>query len=129
VDKAIRLCLKRRDHVASSASSSLTPQDHFYRQISEIDGVFEGLRGAQEEAEGDEGEDAMAAIMAVNKIFAVILRDALQTRQRKQEDAEAQKKRQKGKQKHLDNCEYLPWTAAPGGVRAALIAQVRLIDR
>ena len=140
VDRAIRLCLKHRRDSESASSAQLTPQDHFYRQISRVEDIVHGLQEAMEETAKDASPDKVVeAVMAVNRIVVTVLRDALQTRQRKQEEF----RRQRMVKQHLEaaaatssrkteeeadsDFEFLPWTSTPGpvGMRTALMNQFR----
>jgi hypothetical protein len=74
VDKAIREALKHRPSSGeSSGLTNLTPQDHFYRQISRIEDFVEGFQRVEQEAfvSNRSPSDVVATVLAVNKIILV----------------------------------------------------------
>ncbi len=74
MDKAIREALKHRPSSGeSSGLTNLTPQDHFYRQISRIEDFVEGFQRVEQEAfvSNRSPSDVVATVLAVNKIILV----------------------------------------------------------
>lgn len=72
MEKAIRRALANRK--VRFDRSSLTPQDHFYCQISKVEDIVSGLQTVQDEALNTESpRDVVNTIKAVNKLLIVSL--------------------------------------------------------
>jgi nuclear pore complex protein Nup133 len=70
VDKAIKRALVHRN--LKLDRGGLTPQDHFYRQISRVEDIVEGLQAVQEEAVMSDGpREVVEVVLAVNNVLVV----------------------------------------------------------
>ena len=69
MDRAIKRSLVNRD---VNMDRGLTPQDHFYRQISKVDDIFEGLQSILEESFiADSPREIVGNVLAVNSVIIV----------------------------------------------------------
>ncbi|XP_053154433.1 nuclear pore complex protein Nup133 isoform X2 [Hemicordylus capensis] len=119
VNAAIQLALDRRE---SDVPASLTPADIFFREVSQIDSIFECLLEEEEQVLKDaSAEPAKRAeiVIHVNNIIKDMLQVAIQERQSK---ASLYKIREPVEIEP----EYIPWTASVG-VRSAIIRQHEVI--
>ncbi len=118
VDSAIRKALKNRDS-PPRAGGSLTPQDHFYCQISRVEDIVSALQAAQEDASArDSPKEIVRTAMSVNAVVGAVVRDVLGAREAKAEEFAARP----------DSAfEMLTWTSdpSPRGLRTALAAQFK----
>ena len=76
MDKAIRRALSNRkvrfDRSGTTSGSGLTPQDHFYCQISRVEDIVSGLQAVQDESLNTESpRDVVNTIKSVNKLLIV----------------------------------------------------------
>ena len=81
MDAAIQRALSSRGggddhhHMPESSTSNgaaLTPQDHFYRQISRVEDIVEGLQAEQDHVGTKRvPREFVATVMAVNRIVIV----------------------------------------------------------
>uniref|UniRef100_A0ACB8GC78 Uncharacterized protein n=1 Tax=Sphaerodactylus townsendi TaxID=933632 RepID=A0ACB8GC78_9SAUR len=119
VNGAIQIALNRREN---EIPASLTPADVFFREVSQIDTIFECLLEEEEqflkEAPADSVECA-EIVMNVNNIIKDMLRAALHERQSK---ASLYKIREPQEPEP----EYVPWTAS-GTVRSTIIRQHEIV--
>ncbi|XP_066472904.1 nuclear pore complex protein Nup133 [Tiliqua scincoides] len=119
VNAAIQAALNRRE---SDVPSSLTPADVFFREVSQIDTIFEYLLEVEEQVLKDAPVESMEwaeIVINVNNIMKDMLHAAIQERQSK---ASLYKVREP---QEIEP-EYIPWTAS-GGVRSAIIHQHEII--
>ena len=133
VDRAIKLCLKNRKSAAleKSASLNLTPQDHFYREISKVHEIFTGFQMLVEQdvlVSNKSPHDSVSDAIATNEIIMAVLKECLSHRARKQREFSIDNEHENELSHQL---EYLPWTCAPGpspnGLRYLLIRQFQII--
>ena len=133
VDRAIKLCLKNRKSAAleKSASLNLTPQDHFYREISKVHEIFTGFQMLVEQdvlVSNKSPHDSVSDAIATNEIIMAVLKECLSHRARKQREFSIGNEHENELSHQL---EYLPWTCAPGpspnGLRYLLIRQFQII--
>ncbi|XP_059094944.1 nuclear pore complex protein Nup133-like [Tigriopus californicus] len=119
VDKAIERVVRHRKVVLERG---LTSQDHFYREISRVHEIFDGLQALQDELLlSQTPREIVNALIAINTIFQRVLKDALQVREKKALEFSPPKSL-------IEEMEYIPWSSAPGpkGLRTALINQVKI---
>ena len=124
MDKAIRCTLQRRGNDSALESGHrTTPQDHFYKEISSIEEIIPCLQIVQDDVIISESpKEVVSTILSVNTVIISMLRDALNTRNRRLNDLLPPKEFTA-----QNRYEHLPWTCTPGptGVRSALLAQYR----
>lgn len=143
MDKAIERVVRHRKVVLERG---LTAQDHFYREISRVHEIFDGLQALQDELLLSQSpREIVNALIAINTIFQVsfqncllskllsrfvnfvihrfqrVLKDALLVREKKAHEFSPP-------QSLVEEMEYIPWSSAPGpkGLRTALINQVKV---
>ena len=132
VDRAIKLCLNDRTlgGMEKTLSLNLTPQDHFYREISKIHEIFTGLQRLVEQdilASSKNPQDSVLEVIAANEVIFTVLKECLAYRARKQREFSIN-----SDQHNLfsSKLEHVPWTSAPGplpnGLRALLIRQFQI---
>jgi len=117
VDSAIKVALCDRD---VTASGNLTDQDHFYREISRIDDIVDGLVAVvQHSVSADSPRELVTNVVAVNTVVLTVIKEALATRNKKVSEFSPT-----GPSSSL---EYLPWTATTGpkGRRGQLMTLVK----
>lgn len=110
VDAAIRETLKHRK--VSLDDPDLTPQDHFYRQISKVEEIVNGFQSVAEKAVASgTPREVMTAVLSANSVIMSLMKEALKVRT------------QLG-----PSIVYLPWTSTPGprGLRTLLMKQFNL---
>ena len=74
MDKAIQRVVSNRN-VNHQGQKSLTPQDHFYREISKIDEIILGLQSVQDDSIiSDSPRDLVSNVRAVNTLITVGLK-------------------------------------------------------
>ena len=132
VDQAIKLCLIDRNisTIERSNSLNLTPQDHFYREISKIHEIFSGFQRLVENdvlVSSKNPQDSVSDAITTNEIMLAILKECLTYRSRKQREFSIGNEHPNEVSTKL---EYLPWTSAPGpppnGLRTLLIRQFQI---
>lgn len=120
VGQAISEALKTRPNSETSSLTHLTPQDHFYRQISRIGDFVEGFQRVEQEAflSNKLPTEIVNTVLAVNKIILTVFKECLQVRAKNQPEFQPQGDL-------AARWEYQPWTSAPGprGLRTLLIRQ------
>nr|XP_056709304.1 nuclear pore complex protein Nup133 [Euleptes europaea] len=119
VNAAIQIALNRRQ---SDIPPSLTPADVFFREVSQIDTIFECLLEEEEqflkEAPADSVECA-EMVINVNNIIKDMLQTAVHERQSKASLYKIGEPQER-------EPEYVPWTAS-GAVRSTIIRQHEII--
>merc|ERR1719369_368722 len=118
IDAAIKVSLSDRE---VTASGNLTDQDHFYREISRIDDIVDGLLAVvQHSVSADSPRELVANISAVNSVVLAVVKDSLATRNKKVTEFSPTGS--------AAQPEYLPWTATTGprGKRGQLMQLVKL---
>ena len=122
VDRAIKAALDDRENGGRlAATANLTPQDHFYCQISRIGDIFSSLSRAREEAAARESpREAVRTFSAANDVMTGVMAAALDTRKRRADEFAAAAA-------PSPSFERLLWTAepSPSGARTALLTQFR----
>ncbi|KAH0622484.1 hypothetical protein JD844_024835 [Phrynosoma platyrhinos] len=119
VNAAIQLALEKR---ASDIPSSLTPADVFFREVSQIDAIFECLLEKEKQILEDtsvQSDEWAEIVINVNNIMKDMLQAAIQDHQSK---ASLYKIREPPEMEP----EYVPWTASVG-VRTAIVQQHEII--
>ncbi|XP_061480465.1 nuclear pore complex protein Nup133 [Rhineura floridana] len=119
VNAAIQNALIKRE---SDIPSSLTPADVFFREVSQIDTIFECLLEKEKQVLKNtsvQSEEWAEIVINVNNIIKDMLQAAIQDRQSK---ASLYKIREPLEMEP----EYVPWTASVG-VRTAIINQHEII--
>jgi len=120
IDAAIKTTLKNRKvDQKFSQPSNLTPQDHFYREISKIHEIFGGFQMVVEKSSLTSNvspSELVSTITIVNHLMLTMLKETLVVRGNKIQD------------QHLQ--EWIPWTCASGpppeGLRSILIRQYQV---
>eukprot|EP00095_Tigriopus_kingsejongensis_P004237 maker-scaffold711_size108467-snap-gene-0.25 protein:Tk04237 transcript:maker-scaffold711_size108467-snap-gene-0.25-mRNA-1 annotation:"hypothetical protein LOTGIDRAFT_233315" len=118
VDRGIERVVRHRK---VTLERGLTAQDHFYREISKVHEIFDGLQALQGETVlAESPKTIVQTIISINQVFQRVLRDALVVREKKSQEFTPP-------QSLIDQMEYLPWSSAPGpkGLRTSLIGQVK----
>ena len=132
VDRAIKLCLNDRNlgGMEKSHSLNLTPQDHFYREISKIHEIFSGFQRLVEQdvvVSSKNPQDSVLDALATNQVIMSLLNECLAYRLRKQREFSINNEH---KNENSSNLEHIPWTCAPGpspnGMRSLLIRQFQI---
>ena len=132
VDRAIKLCLNDRNlgGIEKSHSLNLTPQDHFYREISKIHEIFSGFQRLVEQdvvVSSKNPQDSVLDALATNQVIMSLLNECLAYRLRKQREFSINNEH---KNENSSNLEHIPWTCAPGpspnGMRSLLIRQFQI---
>ena len=132
VDRAIKLCLNDRNlgAVEKSHSLNLTPQDHFYREISKIHEIFSGFQRLVEQdvvVSSKNPQDSVLDALATNQVIMNLLNECVAYRLRKQREFSINNEH---KNENSSNFEHIPWTCAPGpspnGMRSLLIRQFQI---
>ena len=132
VDRAIKLCLNDRNlgGIEKSHSLNLTPQDHFYREISKIHEIFSGFQRLVEQdvvVSSKNPQDSVLDALATNQVIMTLLNECLAYRLRKQREFSINNEH---KNENSSNLEHIPWTCAPGpspnGMRSLLIRQFQI---
>ena len=120
IDEAIKETLKHRK-AQTSETDSLTPQDHFYREISRIEEIVNGFQIVSEKATSGSWtpRDVVYAVYSINTVILTVLKEVLKIRNSKKNDFSSPES---------NAYEYLPWTASPGpqGLRTLLMRQFHL---
>ncbi|KAJ6664649.1 hypothetical protein lerEdw1_006222 [Lerista edwardsae] len=119
VNAAIQAALNKR---GSDIPSSLTPADVFFREVTQIDTIFECLLEVEEHVLKDvpvESVEWAEIVININNIIKDMLQAAVQERQSK---ASLYKIREP---QEIEP-EYIPWTAS-GCVRSTIIHQHEII--
>ncbi|XP_003215915.1 nuclear pore complex protein Nup133 isoform X1 [Anolis carolinensis] len=119
VNAAIQLALEKRE---SDIPPSLTPADVFFREVSQIDAIFECLLEKEKQILEDtsvQSDEWAEIVIYVNNIMKDMLQAALQDRQSK---ASSYKVREPPETEP----EYVPWTASVA-VRTAIMQQHEII--
>ncbi|KAF7253603.1 hypothetical protein EYD10_00340 [Varanus komodoensis] len=119
VNAAIRIALNKKE---DDVPSNLTPADVFFREVSQIDTIFECLLEKEKQVLKDipvQSEEWAEIVINVNNIIKDILQAAIQDRQSK---ASLYKMREPSEM----DPEYVPWTASVG-VRTAIVQQHEII--
>ncbi|XP_053238474.1 nuclear pore complex protein Nup133 [Podarcis raffonei] len=119
VNAAIETALMKRE---DDVPSSLTPADVFFREVSQIDTIFECLLEKEKQVLRDmsvQSEEWSEIVVNVNNIIKDMLQAAIQDRQSK---AALYKIREPPEMEP----EYVPWTASVG-VRTTIIQQHEII--
>nr|XP_033794585.1 nuclear pore complex protein Nup133 isoform X1 [Geotrypetes seraphini] len=104
---------------------NLTPADVFFREVSQIDAIFECLIDQEEsdlESTSIESVEWAQIVVNVNNILKDTLQTAIQYRQSKSALYKADQHSRK-------DPEYVPWTASSGptGIRTAIVRQHGII--
>ena len=132
VDRAIKLCLNDRNlgGIEKSHSLNLTPQDHFYREISKIHEIFSGFQRLVEQdvvVSSKNPQDSVLDALATNQVIMTLLNECLAYRLRKQREFSINNEH---KNENSSSLEHIPWTCAPGpspnGMRSLLIRQFQI---
>ena len=132
VDRAIKLCLNDRNlgGIEKSHSLNLTPQDHFYREISKIHEIFSGFQRLVEQdvvVSSKNPQDSVLDALATNQVIMSLLNECLAYRLRKKREFSINNEH---KNENSSNLEHIPWTCAPGpspnGMRSLLIRQFQI---
>ena len=132
VDRAIKLCLNDRkfNSTEKSASLNLTPQDHFYREISKIHEIFTGFQRLVEHDNLVSNTNPKISVLdaiATNEVILAVLKECLTYRTRKQREFVIGNEHQN---EFSTKLEYIPWTCAPGpspnGLRGLLVRQFQI---
>ncbi|XP_054843519.1 nuclear pore complex protein Nup133 [Eublepharis macularius] len=119
VNAAIQIALNRRE---SDIPPSLTPADVFFREVSQIDAIFECLLEEEEQVLKETPVDSVECaemVINVNNIIKDMLQAASHERQSK---ASLYKMREPQEAEP----EYVPWTAS-GVVRSTIVRQHEII--
>ncbi|NXU53398.1 NU133 protein, partial [Turnix velox] len=119
VNAAILMALNRRE---CDVPPSLTPADVFFREVSQIDSIFECLLEEEEQTLREisvESIEWAQIVVNVNNIIKDMLQAACQCRQSRASLYRTGKLPER-------EPEYIPWTAS-SGVRAAIIRQHGII--
>ncbi|XP_042302014.1 nuclear pore complex protein Nup133 isoform X2 [Sceloporus undulatus] len=119
VNAAVQLVLEKRE---SDIPSSLTPADVFFREVSQIDAIFECLLEKEKQILEDtsvQSDEWAEIVINVNNIMKDMLQAAIHDRQSK---ASLYKIREPTEMEP----EYIPWTASVG-VRTAIVQQHEII--
>lgn len=122
VDEAIKQTLKHRQKSSTvdTTEDSLTPQDHFYREISRVEEIVNGFQIVSEKASNGSWppREVVAAIFSINNIILTMFKEVAKSRNDKKDDFESA----------ATKFEYLPWTSTPGpqGLRTLLMRQFHL---
>ncbi|XP_062980462.1 nuclear pore complex protein Nup133 [Elgaria multicarinata webbii] len=119
VNAAIQIALSKRE---SDVPPSLTPADVFFREVSQIDTIFECLLEKEKQVLKDtpvQSEEWAEIVININNIIKDMLQAAIQDRQSK---ASLFKIREPPEIEP----EYVPWTASVG-VRMAIVQQHEII--
>ncbi|NWH76500.1 NU133 protein, partial [Piaya cayana] len=115
VNSAILIALNKRE---CDIPPSLTAADVFFREVSQIDSIFECLLEEEEQILKDmpiESFEWAQTVVNVNNIIKDMLQAACQYRQ-------SRTSLYKAGELHEREPEYIPWTAS-SGVRAAIVRQ------
>ncbi|XP_005993406.1 nuclear pore complex protein Nup133 [Latimeria chalumnae] len=118
VNKAILLALNKR---GNEVPQNLTAADLFFREISQIDTIFECLLEVEEQVLKDtpvESAEWAQIVVNVNNMLKDMLQAAIQYRQNKNSLYRTVCQNEK-------EPEYVPWTASsgPAGVRPVIVRQ------
>lgn len=120
VDEAIKETLKHRKSNIQ-VTESLTPQDHFYREISRIEEIVNGFQLLSERATNGSyaPREVTENVASINNVILTMIKDVARIRALKKDDFALPTE---------DKFEYLPWTASPGphGLRTLLMRQFHL---
>ncbi|NXX51785.1 NU133 protein, partial [Tricholaema leucomelas] len=119
VNAAILISLNKRE---CDIPPSLTPADVFFREVSQIDSIFECLLEEEEQILKDmpiESIEWAQIVVDVNSIIKEMLQSACQYRQSKASLYKAGELTER-------EPEYIPWTAS-SGIRTAIIRQHGII--
>ncbi|NXX93452.1 NU133 protein, partial [Centropus bengalensis] len=119
VNGAVLVALNRRE---CDVPPSLTPADVFFREVSQIDSIFECLLEEEEQILKDlpiESVEWAQIVVNVNNIIKDMLQAACQYRQSR---ASLYKTEEPSEREP----EYIPWTAS-SGLRAAIVRQHGII--
>ncbi|NXO00194.1 NU133 protein, partial [Rhinopomastus cyanomelas] len=115
VNAAILIALNKRE---CDIPPNLTPADVFFREVSQIDSIFECLLEVEEQILKDtpiESIEWAQTVVSVNKIIKEMLQAAWQYRQ-------AEASSYKTGELPEREPEYVPWTAS-SGLRTAIVRQ------
>ena len=133
IDRAIKFCLNDRNlgSVDKNLSLNLTPQDHFYREISKVHEIFAGFQRLIEKdllVSNQNPQDSVLDIISSNEVIMTILRECVSYRVRKERELSNNVDHQN---EFSSKFEHAPWTCAPGpspnGLRNLLIQQFQLL--
>ncbi|XP_015276923.1 PREDICTED: nuclear pore complex protein Nup133 [Gekko japonicus] len=119
VNAAIQIALNRRQ---SDIPPSLTPADVFFREVSQIDTIFECLLEEEEQFLKEtriDSDDCAEMVINVNNIIKDMLQAAVHEHQSKASLYTIREPRE-------TEPEYVPWTAS-GAVRSTIIRQHEII--
>ena len=132
VDRAIKLCLNDRKlgGTENNPLLNLTPQDHFYREISKIHEIFTGFQRLVEHdilVSNKNPHDSVLDAIATNEVLMAVLKECLSHRARKHREISINNEDQN---EFSSKVEHIPWTCAPGpspnGLRVLLIRQFQI---
>ena len=133
IDRAIKLCLNDRTlgGVDKKLLLNLTPQDHFYREISKVHEIFTGFQRLIEKdllVSNKNHQDCVLDAISSNEVIMAVLRECLTYRARKERELSINADH---KNEFSSKFEHAPWTCAPGpspnGLRSLLIQQFQII--
>uniref|UniRef100_A0A0K2TIA8 Nucleoporin Nup133/Nup155-like C-terminal domain-containing protein n=1 Tax=Lepeophtheirus salmonis TaxID=72036 RepID=A0A0K2TIA8_LEPSM len=114
IEKAIKIVLKDRSYYKKTGN--LTPQDHFYREVSKVEQIVSGLLEVVKHSIATDQPDKITSIVSsCNRVVLSIIKEAVNYRSNKLDEFLPL-----GNAKDL---EYLPWTSSPGpsGLRSCLM--------
>ncbi|KAM9686676.1 nuclear pore complex protein Nup133 isoform 1-T1 [Trichechus inunguis] len=118
VNTAILIALNKRE---CEIPSNLTPADVFFREVSQVDTIFECLLEHEEQVLKDASLESVEwAEMVIN--VNNILKDMLQAASHYRQNRSSLYRREESLGKEP---EYVPWTATsgPSGIRTAIVRQ------
>ncbi|KAM9245164.1 nuclear pore complex protein Nup133 [Dugong dugon] len=118
VNTAILIALNKRE---CEIPSNLTPADVFFREVSQVDTIFECLLEHEEQVLKDTSLESVEwAEMVIN--VNNILKDMLQAASHYRQNRSSLYRREESLGKEP---EYVPWTATsgPSGIRTAIVRQ------
>ncbi|XP_072319049.1 nuclear pore complex protein Nup133 isoform X2 [Eucyclogobius newberryi] len=121
MNRTINSALDKRN---TAVPQSLTSADVFFREVSQIESVFECLLEEEERNLKDNPVDSVQwaeVVLTVNNILKDVLQTALQYRETKASMYRAS-------ERAVTEPEYIPWTAS-SGVRSVLSRQHELLLR
>ena len=133
IDRAIKHCLNDRNlnGIDKNLSLNLTPQDHFYREISKVHEIFTGFQRSIEKdllVSNKNPQDSVLDVISSNEVIMTVLKECLAYRVRKEREISINIEH---KNDFSTKFEHAPWTCAPGptpnGLRSLLIQQFQLI--
>ena len=88
VDEAIRETLKLRKSPLLNTGESLTPQDHFYREISKVEEIVNGFQLISERATTGSWSprSVIVAILGINDVILTLMKDVTKLRALKKDE-------------------------------------------